>query len=163
MGGVTRSKGLVRKTPMPRGKALGRVPQMGRADGAKAALDVMARPKRKAPMRASRPAMTPLRKSAQDEGCTIQKAGVCLYDPKTVVLAHLRWLGDCGGSLKPMDLQAVYACSECNRWTDSPSVSETHDRAAYEAERNFYCLRALVRTWIRMIAKGLITVKGISA
>ncbi|MET4675903.1 MULTISPECIES: nuclease domain-containing protein [unclassified Luteibacter] len=148
---------------MARGKALGRVPQMGSADGAKAAPDVMARPKRKAPMRASRPAMTPLRKSAQDEGCTIRKAGVCLYDPKTVVLAHLRWLGDCGGSLKPMDLQAVYACSECNRWTDSPSVSETRDRAAYEAERNFYCLRALVRTWMRMIAKGLITVKGIAA
>ena len=123
---------------------------------------VKARPKRKA-LRASRPAMTPLRKSAQDEGCTIQKAGVCLYDPKTVVLAHLRWLGDCGGSLKPMDLQAVYACAECNRWTDSPSVTETRDRAAYEAERDFYCLRALVRTWMRMITKGLITVKGIAA
>lgn len=157
------SKGLARKTPMPRGKALGRVPTMGRADGAKAAIDAMARPKRTKPMRTARPAMTPLRKSAQDENCTIQKAGVCLHDPKTVVLAHLRWLGDCGGSLKPMDIQAVFACSECNRWTDSPTVAETRDRSAYEAERDFYCLRALVRTWMRMIAKGLITVKGIEA
>lgn len=154
---------LKRTAPMPRGNALGRVPAMGRADRDRAAVDAMARPKHIVLMRTSRPAMTPLRKSARDESCTIQKVGVCLHDPKTVVLAHLRWLGDCGGALKPMDLQAVYACAECNRWTDSPSLAETRDRAAYEAERDFYCLRALVRTWMRMIAKGLITVKGIEA
>lgn len=37
------------------------------------------------------------------------------------------------------------------------------DRAAYEAERNFLCLRALVRTLVRMLAKGLISVKGLAA
>ncbi|HEY4292078.1 nuclease domain-containing protein [Luteibacter sp.] len=156
------TKGLQRHTPLRR-QALGRVPNMKREDGAAEAVSVLALPKRKKALSKSRPKMTPLRKSAKDEGCTIQKAGVCLYDPKTVVLVHLRWLGDCGGSLKPTDLQAVYGCAQCNRWTDSPTSAETRDRAAYEAERNFYCLRALIRTQLRMIAKGLIIVKGIAA
>jgi Ni,Fe-hydrogenase I small subunit len=107
--------------------------------------------------------MTPLRKSAQGEGCTMQVAGVCNHNPETVILAHLRWLGDCGGSFKPTDLQACFACSECNRWTDSPTHAETADRAQYESDRNFYALRAVVRTQLRMVAKGLITVKGMAA
>lgn len=106
---------------------------------------------------------TPLRKSAKLEGCTMEVAGVCNHNDETVVLAHFRWLGDCGGSFKPTDLQGAYACSECNRWTDSPTVAETADRAQYEADRNFYAIRAMVRTWLRMIAKGLIVVKGMKA
>ena len=159
---MKRSGKLGRVAPIRQRSALGRVPKMGRADGAREAIEAMAFPKRKT-MKRSRAVMTPLRKSAHGEGCTIQKVGACLHDPKTVVLVHMRWLGDCGGSLKPTDLQAVYACSGCNRWTDSPTPAETADRAAYEAERDFYCLRALVRTQLRMVAKGLITVKGIAA
>ncbi|KAF1009510.1 MAG: putative nuclease YbcO [Luteibacter sp.] len=156
------SKCIQRRAPIRQRKALGRVPKMARSDGAEKAVDAMAFPKRKAVKR-SRPKMTPLRKSANGEGCTFNVAGVCNYDPKTVVLVHMRWLGDCGGSLKPTDLQAAYGCSECNRWTDSPSKAETVDRKAYEDLRNFYALRALVRTQQRMVAKGIITVKGIAA
>lgn len=156
------SKGLQRKTPLRPRNVLGRVPPMARADGAEKAVNAMAFPKR-APLKQSRPKMTPLRKSAEGEGCTFNVAGVCNYDNATVALTHMRWLGDCGGSFKPTDLQAAYGCSECNRWTDSPSVIETRDRAAYEALRNFYALRALVRTQLRMVAKGLITVKGMAA
>jgi hypothetical protein len=154
--------GCARATAAKPTARLGRVPAMGRADGASKAIDALAFPKRK-PVKRTRAGMTPLRKSAQGEGCTIQKVGVCNNDPSTVVLVHLRWLGDCGASIKPTDLQAVHGCSECNRWTDSPTPAETADRAAYEAERNFYCLRALVRTQLRMVAKGLITVKGMAA
>ena len=113
--------------------------------------------------RSSRPKMTPLRKSAHAEGCTMNVAGVCNYDPATVILAHFRWLGDCGEAFKPTDLQAGYACSECNRWTDSPTPVETAEREKYEADRNFYALRAMVRTQIRMVAKGLIIVRGMPA
>lgn len=153
---------LARKTPMRRGPALGCVPPMGRADGGAKAVEVMAFPKRSA-MRRSRPKMTPMRKSASGEGCTFNVEGVCNYDATTVVLVHMRWLGDCGGSFKPTDLQAAYGCSECNRWTDSPTPAETADREAYEAARNFYALRALVRTQLRMVAKGIITVQGMAA
>jgi hypothetical protein len=156
------TKGLQRHTPLRR-QALGRVPKTAKADGAAEAINVLAFPKRKKTLSKSRPKMTPLRRSAKDEGCTFNVAGVCNYDARTVVLTHMRWLGDCGGSFKPTDLQAAYGCSECNRWTDSPTVVETRDRAAYEALRNFYALRALVRTQLRMVAKGLITVKGVAA
>jgi hypothetical protein len=118
----------------------------------------------KSPMkRISRPKMTPMRKSADGESCTLQVAGVCNHQLETVVLTHFRWLGDCGGSIKPTDLQAAYGCSECNRWTDSPTPAETADRARYESDRNFYALRAMVRTQLRMVAKGIITVKGMAA
>lgn len=114
----------------------------------------------KSRIKRSRAKPTPMRKAAAGEGCTMQVAGVCNYQPDTVVLAHLRWIGDCGVGIKPTDLQAVFACSECNRWTDSPTVAETADRQRYESDRNFYALRAIVRTQLRMVAKGIITVKG---
>lgn len=154
-------KPLQRRTPIRQKTALGRVPPMGRADGAAKAIEAMAIPKRKA-MKRTRSASTPLRKSAKGEGCTMNVAGVCNYDSSTVVLAHFRWLGDCGASFKPTDLQGGFACSECNRWTDSPTPAETADRAAYEAARDFYALRSIVRTLLRMVAKGLITVKGMA-
>lgn len=111
----------------------------------------------------SRAKATPVRKSAAGEGCTMQVAGVCNGQAETVVLAHFRWLGDCGAGIKPSDLQAAYACSECNRWTDSPTPAETADRLQYEADRNFYALRAMIRTLLRMVAKGIITVKGMQS
>lgn len=115
---------------------------------------------RRAPSRKrARKPLTPIQASANQEPCTMCVAGVCNGRADTVVLAHLRWLGDCGMGLKPLDLQAVYACSECNRWTDSPTAGELGP--TYESDRNFYALRALVRTWLRLIAKGLVTVKGI--
>jgi len=116
--------------------------------------------KARVPIKRSRTKSTPVRQSAAGEGCALQVARVCSGRPETVVLAHLRWLGDCGAGMKPTDLQAVYACSECNRWTDSPTPAETADRLQYEADRNFYALRAIVRTQLRMVAKGIITVKG---
>lgn len=111
-------------------------------------------------IRRSRTKATPVRKAAAGEGCTMQVVGVCNHQPETVILAHLRWIGDCGTGIKPTDLQAVFACSECNRWTDSPTPAEAADRARYEAERNFYALRAMVRTQLRLVAKGIISVKG---
>ncbi|MFC4526389.1 DUF1364 family protein [Dyella halodurans] len=116
---------------------------------------------RTAMKRSSRPKMTPARKAAAGEDCTLNVAGVCNYNAETVILAHFRWLGDCGGSMKPTDLQAAYGCSECNRWTDSPTPAERN--ATYESDRNFYALRAMVRTQLRMVAKGIIQVKGVAA
>lgn len=112
-------------------------------------------------MKASRPVMTPIREAAAGEECTMHVAGVCNYRHDTTALAHARWVGNCGAGMKPTDLQAFFACSECNRWTDSPSTSETADREQYESDRNWYAIRAIVRTQHRLIDKGIITVKGI--
>jgi hypothetical protein len=100
---------------------------------------------RNAPMKSTRKASTPARRAAKGQPCTMNVAGVCNYDVATSVLAHFRWLGDCGTGCKPNDTQAAHACSECNRWTDSPTPAETRDRKQYESDRNFYAARALAR------------------
>lgn len=100
-----------------------------------------------------------IRKSAEGEDCTLNVARVCNYKPDTTVFAHFRWLGDCGTSFKPGDIQGAYACSECNRWTDSPTPTERND--AYESDRNFYALRGMVRTLGRLTVKGLIQIRGV--
>lgn len=97
-------------------------------------------------------------KSARGESCTLNVAQVCNGNPETTVFAHFRWLGDCGTSFKPGDIQGAYACSECNRWTDSPTPKERNH--SYESDRNFYALRGMVRTLGRLAAKGLIQIQG---
>jgi hypothetical protein len=37
--------------------------------------------------------MSAIRKAAKGEECTLNIAGVCSYDPETVVLAHYRLAG----------------------------------------------------------------------
>lgn len=100
--------------------------------------------------------MSKITQSARAEVCTMNVSGVCNYNPETVVFAHFRWLGDCGTGIKPSDLQGAYACSECNRWTDSPSPKERN--VAYESDRNFYGMRAMVRTLKRLREKGLVII-----
>lgn len=96
----------------------------------------------------SRPQMTPERKAAKNQPCLLNVANVCNYNTETVSLAHFRWLGECGTGKKPPDSQGCPACSECNRWSDSPTPREVEDcggRVAYERDRNFYAARALAR------------------
>lgn len=75
--------------------------------------------------------------------CLMNVANVCSYDPEKTVLIHFRWLGECGTGFKPPDEQGVHGCSECNRWTDSPTPRERNE--TYESDRNFYAARALAR------------------
>lgn len=109
------SKGLQRKTPIRPRAALGRVPKMGRADGASEAIDAMAFPKRKA-MKRTRPKMTPARKAAQGRPCMIRIPGICSHDSSTVVLCHFRLAT--GGGMKPHDSQAAWGCSRCHDAVD---------------------------------------------
>lgn len=96
---------------------------------------------------------TKLRKSAMGEECTLQIYGVCNCNPETTVLAHLNFTGSVMGSKAP-DLDACYACSSCHdvwdgraRWPDSERT-----------DREWYGARAIVRTHIRMIEKGVLKV-----
>lgn len=101
-------------------------------------------PKVRKPLKSrSTPKMTPARKAARGQPCLINVAGVCNHNPETTVLVHFRWLGECGTSYKPGDWQAAHGCSECNRWTDSPTPKERN--YTYESDRNYYAARALAR------------------
>jgi hypothetical protein len=64
--------------------------------------------------KASRPKMTPARKSAQGQPCMIRLPGICNGDPETTVLAHYRLAGYCGTGLKPPDELGAWACSACH-------------------------------------------------
>jgi hypothetical protein len=64
-----------------------------------------------------------LREHARGQPCRVRLPGVCNGNPETTVLAHIKhgWYG----SLKPPDIIAVHACSDCHdcldrRRTDIP-------------------------------------------
>ena len=72
-------------------------------------------PKARARMKRSRPTMTPIRKSARDQACTICLPGICNRDASTTVLCHSNYLADGKGmGLKAPDTAAAYGCSACH-------------------------------------------------
>lgn len=65
------------------------------------------------------PKMTPIRKSAKGEECTIRLPGVCNFDPATTVLCHSNESADGKGmGLKASDERAAYGCSACHDVVD---------------------------------------------
>lgn len=67
------------------------------------------------PMKASRPKMTPIRKSAKDEDCLIVLNGVCNFDSSTVVWCHENsYEAGKGMGLKARDENGCYGCSACH-------------------------------------------------
>lgn len=67
------------------------------------------------PMKSRGPKMTPIRKSAKGEECTLLIPGVCNRDPATTVLCHSNALADGKGmGLKAPDTAACYGCSACH-------------------------------------------------
>lgn len=66
------------------------------------------------PMRKSRPKMTPIRKAARDQECTL-RFPVCNYDTSTTVLCHPNELSAGKGmGLKAPDTEAAFGCSACH-------------------------------------------------
>lgn len=70
-------------------------------------------------MKSRGPKMTPIRKSAKNEECTIRLPGVCNFDPATTVLCHSNESTDGKGmGLKASDERAAYGCSACHDVVD---------------------------------------------
>jgi hypothetical protein len=66
-------------------------------------------------LRSRGPRMTPIRRSAKDEDCTILIPGICNGDTSTTVLCHSNLLADGKGmGLKAPDTEACYGCSACH-------------------------------------------------
>lgn len=106
--------------------------------------------------RSARPKMTPARKSAKGEYCTLCLPG-CRNDTETVVLCHLRMFGGGGMGKKPPDSEAVYGCDHCH------SLIDGRDRLIPELEKHFTwetIAYALIRTHRIMRAKGILVMKG---
>jgi hypothetical protein len=65
------------------------------------------------------PRMTPIRKAARGQDCTIQIPGVCNFDPATTVLCHdNRLAAGKGMGLKAPDTAAAFGCSSCHDCLD---------------------------------------------
>lgn len=92
-----------------------------------------------------------LRDSARNEECTFRVIGVCSEDWSTTVLCHLPDESH-GGSRKSDDHCAAYGCFTCHSVIDSNRLPES--------DKQFYIHRAMVRTWRRMIEKGLVKIDG---
>lgn len=94
-----------------------------------------------------------LRDSARGESCTLRLPG-CNFNPETVVLAHAPIKGMRGMGMKVPDVFSMYSCSNCHDAIDGRKKSD-HDASDI--------LRALAETQLRMIEKGLITIKGLTS
>lgn len=72
-------------------------------------------PAARKPMKSKGPRMTPIRRSARDEECTIILPGVCNRRTDTTVLCHdNRLKSGKGMGLKAPDTEAAYGCSCCH-------------------------------------------------
>lgn len=66
-------------------------------------------------VKSRRPKMTPIRRAARGQDCTLQILGVCNGDPETTVLCHSNQLADGKGmGLKAPDTEACFGCSSCH-------------------------------------------------
>lgn len=95
-----------------------------------------------------------LTQSANGEICTMGMPG-CTYDSKTTVWAHANYdFCGKGGSIKASDPMGCYACQACHDLYDG----RRHDPLVTEESKFEYFWKAHVKSFNRLIEKGLITV-----
>lgn len=99
-----------------------------------------------------------IRQSAEGEDCTLNIVGVCNYNPKTTVLAHLPDESK-GMGRKSDDISACYACSDCHDVIDGRDMKKL-TALVESGDLEWYMRRAMVRTWRRLVDKGFIIIKG---
>lgn len=150
---------MKRSTPMKPGKSLTRTPFKRRAPAATTGmLSVQAHqrtaPARKAAMKSKGPRMTPIRRAARDQDCTLQLPGVCNHDPATTVLCHSNYLADGKGmGLKAPDDKAAFGCHACHAVLDG-RVPRPAGFSLLDLEAAFYA--GVLRTHEILRSKGLI-------
>jgi len=99
----------------------------------------------------SRPKMTPIRRAARGQDCTLQFPAVCNFDPATTVLCHSNYLADGKGmGLKAPDEKACFGCAACHDVLDGRrprpdwlSYDAMQTQFHYAVERTHQVLRHL--------------------
>lgn len=113
----------------------------------------------RSPMRRmARPEMTPARRNAKGQPCTLRLPG-CYPGPNNerVQLCHLRMFGGGGTGCKPDDTEAVFACTHCHDLLDQRAKWPSWLTATVMFE---YIAWALIRTLRLQRAAGIILLKG---
>lgn len=99
----------MKRSPMPRGTST-----LQRTEFKKQAATTKA-PAVRIRMKTKGPRMTPIRRAAKDQDCTLRIPGVCNYNPATTVLCHSNFLEHGKGlGLKAPDTEACFGCSACH-------------------------------------------------
>ncbi len=102
-----------RTAPMAKAKGFARAER--KEAGAVAKIQRKAAPARKEGLKTKGPLMTPIRRAARGQDCTLQLAGICNRDPATTVLCHSNYLADGKGmGLKAPDTAAAFGCAACH-------------------------------------------------
>ncbi|WUR15691.1 nuclease domain-containing protein [[Empedobacter] haloabium] len=105
-------------------------------------------------IKSSRPKMTPIRRAARGQDCTLQLLGVCNGDPATVVLCHSNSLADGKGfGLKAPDTAACFGCSDCHDVLDGRRPRP--EGMTYDQVQDYF-RHAVQRTHEVLRAKGLL-------
>jgi hypothetical protein len=105
------------------------------------------------PMKSKGPKMTPIRRAARGEDCTLALPGVCNSDPATVVLCHSNALADGKGmGLKAPDTAACFGCAACHDILDGRRP-RPEGMTLLMVEGAF--VRAVARTHERLKQKGI--------
>jgi len=99
-----------------------------------------------------------IRDSARGEACTLNIANVCNYNPETTVFAHLPDESH-GIGRKSDDISGAFCCSSCHDILDMRVQISPAYQLAWLDSREFYMRRAMIRTWRRLIALGVVAVK----
>ncbi len=89
--------------------------------------------------------------SARDEDCAMQSPD-CEFKSDTVRWCHSNYGTDGKGTgIKSHDVFGFYGCDKCETWYSNISSNDQ--------DRYWYFHRALKRSWLRLIEKGIITIK----
>ena len=89
-----------------------------------------------------------IRHVAKGENCTLNSPD-CNYDPSTTVFCHLNeYFAGKGIGKKAVDI-GFFGCSDCHILYDRNRLKDEY----------FYLLRAVIRTWLRLIDLGILKMK----
>lgn len=111
-------------------------------------------PAQRAPMKSKGPKMTPIRKAARGQDCTLRIPGVCNWNPETTVLCHSPFLESGRGmGLKAPDEEACFGCCNCHDVLDR-RVPWPSWMTVFKLEGLFYTAKTL--THYQLQKKGLI-------
>jgi hypothetical protein len=103
-------------------------------------------------LKASRPKMTPIRRAARGEACTLAFAGICNRDPETSVWCHSnRYEHGKGLGVKANDLHGCIGCSACHAFYDGGYANAGWERTQVEACFDI----ASAASWVILRAKGI--------
>ena len=90
-----------------------------------------------------------IRASAKGEDCTFNMP-CCNSNPETTVFCHID-SEEKGMGIKSPDVMGAYGCSDCHTHLDEGRLSDV--------DYSYYVMRAWLRTFFKLIEKGLVTYK----